>query len=139
MLTRRNLLSLSSAALLASTVSPAWSVSSMKLGDAQVDIVSDGKLTLPSSFIFAGLPEDELAQVVQKYGLSQEGLQPDCNLTLVRHNDRVVLFDVGAGPNFMASAGKVIEALEAIDVDPSDVTDIVFTPRPSRSSLGRFG
>ncbi|MEP0943342.1 MAG: MBL fold metallo-hydrolase [Rhizobiaceae bacterium] len=127
MLTRRKFLSVSSAALLAGTVTPAWAVSSLLLGDMQIDIVSDGHLDLPASFTFSGLPQDTAADLIKRYGLPSDGLQPDCNLTLVRQSGRVILFDVGAGPNFMSSAGKVAEALEAIDVDPSDVTDIVFT------------
>lgn len=127
MLSRRRFLSLSSTALLVGTASPTWSIASTPLGDMRIDVVSDGKLNLPASFMFSGLPEDEVAAIIQRYGLYAAGLQPDCNLTLVRYDDRVVLFDVGAGPNFMESAGKVADGLSAIDVDPSEVTDIVFT------------
>jgi glyoxylase-like metal-dependent hydrolase (beta-lactamase superfamily II) len=38
-----------------------------------------------------------------------------------------VLFDVGSGPNFMASAGKIAEALDAIGVAPDAVTHVLFT------------
>ena len=92
-----------------------------------MDIVSDGHLRLPASFIFSGMPEVEIAELMQRHGLSKEGLQPYCNLTLLRQGDRTILFDVGSGPNFMDSAGKVVDALSEIDVDPGDVTDVVFT------------
>ena len=124
---RREFLVSASAASLVCATQPSWAVSSHKLGAVQVDVVSDGHLRLPSSFVFDGLPEDALKGVMQKHGLTNEGLEPDCNLTLLRMGNRTVLFDVGAGPNFMDSAGKVSDALAEIDVDPSDVTDVVFT------------
>ena len=127
MLCRRKFLSLGFGAVLASKATPAWSVSSLSVGDMKIDVVSDGHLNLPASFTFSGLPEDKVKELIQKYSLPTNGIQPDCNLTLVRQQGRAILFDVGAGPNFMESAGKVIDALDAIDVDPSDITDVVFT------------
>jgi len=39
----------------------------------------------------------------------------------------LVLFDVGAGPNFMPTAGKLLDNLGAAGIDPTDVTDVIFT------------
>lgn len=127
MIDRRDFLVSAAATSLVGLAKPSWAVSSLNLGEFQVDIVSDGHLTLPASFTFSGMPEDEIADLMRRHGLSKEGLQPDCNLTLLRQGDRAILFDVGAGPNFMDSAGKVVDALSEIDVDPGDVTDVVFT------------
>ena len=38
------------------------------LGDIKIDIVSDGSLTLPGSFIFGPMPQDELLPILKKYG-----------------------------------------------------------------------
>jgi hypothetical protein len=31
---------------------------------------------------------------------------PDCNVPILKSGDRLIMFDVGSGPNFMPSAGK---------------------------------
>lgn len=127
MLSRRHFLALGSASILANPLSSTWAVSSTVLGEMQIDIVSDGHLRVPENFIFSDLAQDKVDDLKTRYGLPARGLEPDCNLTLVRYGDRTVLFDVGAGPNFMDSTGKVADALAAIDVDPSDITDVIFT------------
>ena len=103
----------------------AWS--STTLGGMQIDTLSDGSLTLPGDFIFGPMPQAELGQILETYGQSRETLVPECNLTLLRHDDRVVLFDVGSGPDFMPSAGEIVDALEAKGLAPEDVTHVVFT------------
>ena len=105
----------------------AWAQSSISLGRTQIDVLSDGYLTLPGQLMFQGLPEAPLNAVLSKYGVSPDSVEPDCNLTLVRDGERTVLFDVGGGPNFMSSAGKLVEAMEAINLDPTSVTHVVFT------------
>ncbi|MBB3993846.1 glyoxylase-like metal-dependent hydrolase (beta-lactamase superfamily II) [Sulfitobacter undariae] len=97
------------------------------LGDIRLDVVSDGTLTLPSSATFGGLPQDQLAPIRTKYGLTGDVITPPCNITLMRRADRTILFDVGAGSDFMASTGQLLTSLDALAVAPEDVTDIVFT------------
>ncbi len=89
--------------------------------------VSDGSLVLPFDLILGGLPEDALAPVLARHGLSRDALTPPCNLTLLRGDGRVVLFDVGSGPDFQPTAGQVLDSLAALDLAPEDVTDVVFT------------
>ncbi|WP_338048666.1 MBL fold metallo-hydrolase [Phaeobacter porticola] len=54
-------------------------------------------------------------------------LLPDVNVTLLRDEDRVVLFDTGAGPGFQEGTGLLPDALAAVGVRPEDVTHVVFT------------
>ncbi|MGC1506464.1 MAG: MBL fold metallo-hydrolase [Sulfitobacter sp.] len=97
------------------------------LGGIQLDVVSDGSLSLPGSFIFDPMPQAELLPLLETLGQSAEVLTPPCNVTLMRHGDRTVLFDVGSGPDFAPTAGELLASLEGLDVSPDDVTDIVFT------------
>ena len=99
----------------------------LALGDFKIDVVSDGSLTLPGSFIFDPMPQDELLPILEKHGQSAEVLTPPCNVTLLRHGDRTVLFDVGAGPDFAPNTGLLLDSLDALGVSPDDVTDIIFT------------
>ncbi len=114
-------------AMLPSLTHNAWAQSSMALGSVRVDVLSDGNLRLPVSMLMAGAPEDEVKPFFEKHKLSLETLEPSCNLTLVRDGERTILFDAGSGPNFMPTAGKISDALDAIELDPSEVTHVVFT------------
>ena len=107
--------------------SPLRAHAQIALGDIRLDVVSDGELTLPESFVFEGLPADALAPIRQKYGLTGEVISPPCNVTLMRSGDRTILFDVGSGPDFAPNAGDLLASLEALGVAPEDVTDVVFT------------
>ncbi|MCX7566128.1 MBL fold metallo-hydrolase [Sulfitobacter sp. F26169L] len=97
------------------------------LGAIKLDVVSDGSLTIPADFTFGTMSKEALAPIIEKYNLSSEVLTPPCNVTLMRHGDRTILFDVGSGPDFTPNAGKLLESLDALGVSPDDVTDIIFT------------
>lgn len=108
-------------------VRPGPAFAQIDLGDIRLDVVSDGSLTLPGGFIFDPMPQDELAPIIERFDLSADVLTPPCNVTLMRSGDRVVLFDVGSGPDFAPNAGTLLTSLEALDVTPEDVTDVIFT------------
>lgn len=105
----------------------AWAQSSLSIGTSKIDVLSDGHLQLPVSMLMADVDPKQMKTLFEKHQLSMTAHQPSCNLTLVRDEDRVILFDAGSGTNFMPTAGKISEALDAIEVDPSEVTHVVFT------------
>ncbi|MEP1354235.1 MAG: MBL fold metallo-hydrolase [Tateyamaria sp.] len=97
------------------------------LGSATLTTVSDGSLMLPGSFIFEPMPKDELAPILTEHGISGERLTPECNLALYRDGTNTVLFDVGSGPDFMPTAGTIIDGLDAAGLAPEDISHVVFT------------
>ncbi len=99
----------------------------MAVGDMTLDVLSDGNLVLPGSFIFDPMPKDQLMPILDRLGQPFDTLTPPCNLSLLRGNGRVVLFDAGSGTEFMPTAGKMLDAMDALGVGPDDVTDLVFT------------
>lgn len=97
-------------------------------GESELTILSDGNLSLPSGMLFSeSIDVDEKAAFLKETNLSASPYEPDCNVVLWRKNERLVLFDVGSGSHFMPSAGKLLDDLEGLDIDPSDITDVVFT------------
>jgi glyoxylase-like metal-dependent hydrolase (beta-lactamase superfamily II) len=122
-LTRRTFLATATAAL----PFRAFAGSTLTLGDMRIDTLSDGNLVLPIDFILGGMPQAETLEILARHGAPSDRLEPPCNLTLLRHEDRVVLFDAGSGPDFMPSAGRLLEALDAAGVAPDQVTHVVFT------------
>lgn len=127
-LTRRKFLGNTACASIAAHLGSIQSAhASLKIGGAQIDVVSDGSLTLPGSFIFEPMPKDMLKPILEKHVQSADQVTPPCNVTLMRSGDRTVLFDVGSGPDFAPNSGILLESLETLGVAPEDVTDIVFT------------
>lgn len=104
-----------------------WAATEATLGDATVTTLSDGHLTLPESFIYGELEREAVDKIIAAAGARAGGLEPPCNLTLLRRGSDVVLFDAGSGPSFMASAGRLPEAMAAAGVSPEEVTHVVFT------------
>lgn len=128
MLTRRHLLTATAAALAASFAPRrVWAASTLELGDLRIDTLSDGNLVLPGDFILGGMPQEEMQAIVSKYGLPTDQLTPPCNVTLLRDGTNTVLFDVGSGPDFQPSAGKLMEAFDALGLGVEDITHVLFT------------
>lgn len=127
-LTRRQIIQ-NGAAVALSTVLPQqiWAQTTLQSGDRTLDTLSDGNLVLPKSFAFGDNPPEGADALLAKYGITGDTMTPDCNVTLLRSGDRTILFDVGSGQEFMPSAGKLMDAFDALGVDIFDVTDVVFT------------
>lgn len=125
MITRRSLLAQGAATAAVTLGGPL--LAEVKLGSATLTTVSDGHLTLPGDFILGPMPQDELKPILAEFGIDPKVLTPECNVTLFRDGERTVLFDVGAGPDFQPSAGRLAENLDAAGVAFEDVTHVVFT------------
>ncbi len=123
-LTRRRFLATTAAATLPQRL---WAATTLTLGEARIDTLSDGHLVLPGSFLLADRPVEDAAEILARYDIGTDRIEPPCNLTLYRDGTNTVLFDAGSGPDFMPSAGMLPDALDAIGLDPADVTHVVFT------------
>lgn len=106
---------------------PLHAIAKTSIGTAELTTVSDGNLILPSGFIFDPMPQEELWKIRQAYGLEGDQLTPECNLALYQDGQNTVLFDVGSGPDFAATAGTVTESLDQIGLTPRDITHVLFT------------
>lgn len=128
LITRRNLLATAGAAL-GTAVLPGrlWSGSTLEAGGLRIDTLSDGYLVLPASFTLGGIDPAAAAPILSRYGLGTDQFEPPCNVTLLRDGERTIMFDVGSGPNFTPTAGKLDEALDALGVSRDDITHVVFT------------
>jgi glyoxylase-like metal-dependent hydrolase (beta-lactamase superfamily II) len=126
--TRRTFLNTGIAAA-ATLALPAWlkGANAFEIGDAVLTSVSDGNLVLPLSFSYPDAPQDELVALLEKNGQPTDSLTPDCNVPILKTADRLIMFDVGSGSNFMPSAGKLLDNMAEAGFDPADVTDVIFT------------
>ena len=133
-LSRRDLLKASAilaAAGLGGTMLPAVGradeVASLSVGDFTVYSLSDGHLQLPVSMLAPEAPQEEVVKLLAAAGLPTDEHLPPCNVTLAVRGDDRILFDVGAGANFMASSGQLLDSLEAAGFGPEDITHVLFT------------
>ena len=106
---------------------PSVARADLNLGTASLTTVSDGQLVLPGSFIFDPMPKSDLSKILTEFAVSPDRLTPECNLALYRDGQNTVLFDVGSGPDFMPTAGTVVDSLAAVGLAPDDITHVIFT------------
>jgi glyoxylase-like metal-dependent hydrolase (beta-lactamase superfamily II) len=97
-----------------------------KIGELSAMSLRDGGMEVPNdNKVFAvGRTPGEVAAVLGANGLATDKLALTIEPLLVKANDRVLLFDTGAGTNFGPGAGKLLGSLSAAGVDPQSVTDI---------------
>ena len=119
--------------LAAGSVLPLWTGSSIaaaktshtfKLGEFEISVISDGHLTVPTRFLARNVSEGEIKDWL---GMTADNVSPPTNVTLVRTPSDLILIDVGAGPHYMPTAGRLAENMEAAGIDRKAVTKVVFT------------
>ena len=99
----------------------------MKLGSATISTLSDGTITLPGNLTFDEMPKNQLEPILQEFNLSNNELVRECNVTIFESGSQKVLFDAGAGAGFLEGSGQLIDSLEAVNLSPDDITDVVFS------------
>lgn len=105
----------------------AWAATEVAVAGGRLLSLSDGHLVLPESLVIGGLPEAEARGILTAAGVTGPELQAPCNVTLWQGADATAIFDTGAGPDFMPSAGRLLDALAAAGIEPGAVTHVVFT------------
>jgi glyoxylase-like metal-dependent hydrolase (beta-lactamase superfamily II) len=98
----------------------------VKVGNAEITVVSDGVFSLPVSLVLPGTPAERLEALLKVKPAAAE-LVAETNVTIVRSGSTVALIDTGAGPDFMPSLGRLPDALDAIGIKAEAVTHVVFT------------
>ena len=95
----------------------------LKVGAAEVTILSDGAQSAAWSFVLPGRPPAEIAAA----GQAQAELRLQYNVTLVKLGTELILIDTGSGPDFAPARGKLPDNLEKAGIKPEAITRVVFT------------
>lgn len=110
---------------------PVWAsepvTHTFKHGAFEVIIVSDGYMLLPAGAPYADVDPKQLEAALAAAGQTGGTERRPTNATLVRTDKDLILFDTGAGPNFLATTGKLTDNLAAVGIAPEQVTKVVFT------------
>ena len=94
-------------------------------GSFRITVFSDGNLFIPVQNLAVNKSENELFSELKRFGLSADAAAGQTNPVLIETADSKVLVDCGSGGNFQPSAGRLVQNLEAADIDPADI-DILF-------------
>ena len=104
--------------------------------------LSDGSFELPTEMLSAQADPAAIRAALTAAGLPSTSVRTPLNVTALTRGDDVILFDCGAGPNFMPGAGTLADALAAAGIAPEKVMHVVFThahPDHLWGSLDDFG
>ncbi|MGI9522165.1 MAG: MBL fold metallo-hydrolase [Hyphomicrobiaceae bacterium] len=99
----------------------------LKIGDLKLTTISDGHLNLPATMAAPDIDAKLRAAASKKAGQSGDTVKTPLNVTLIETRTDKILVDVGSGPHFMGSAGKLAENLETAGIDPVSITKVVYT------------
>lgn len=102
-------------------------VSKIDLGKAQLFVVHDGIMDVAAAGAGSDRPEAEVDAALTAAGLPPKRILQPVNVTVLKTANDVIVFDCGAGPNFMDSLGKFADNFAATGLDPASVTRVIFT------------
>jgi glyoxylase-like metal-dependent hydrolase (beta-lactamase superfamily II) len=99
---------------------------SFMIGELTGVALRDGTLEFPNDNQIFGLGKtpEEVAALLSAAGQPTDKIHLGLDPLLVKTQDRVLLFDTGAGGNFGPGAGQLLTSLADAGVDPKSVTDI---------------
>jgi glyoxylase-like metal-dependent hydrolase (beta-lactamase superfamily II) len=102
------------------------SVRAFTIGQAAAFALRDGGLELPNDNQVFGVGHTpaEVAAVLGAAGQPTDKLALSIAPLVVKSEDRVLLFDTGAGANFGPGAGKLLASMREAGIEPASVTDI---------------
>jgi glyoxylase-like metal-dependent hydrolase (beta-lactamase superfamily II) len=98
-----------------------------QVGDFEVVVLSDGHMLQTTQMFGTEQTEAERLSAFKNAGVVDGRVKASVNVTLVKRGADVMLIDVGAGPNFTDSTGKLTESLAAAGIDPKSITTVVLT------------
>jgi glyoxylase-like metal-dependent hydrolase (beta-lactamase superfamily II) len=103
----------------------------LRVGDIDVQVISDGVLPLPSATLATNAEPAELVAWLDDQRQPPDVFKWPLNVVVVRSGGRTILVDAGIGAelpkDFPQAAGLLAERLTAAGIEPASVTDVVIT------------
>lgn len=103
---------------------------SLKVGEIDVMVISDGVLSLPGAMLAHNADPAVRTAWLEDMFLPQDVLEWALNVVVVRSGGRTILIDAGIGSDpglNLPRAGQLVHRLEAAGIDLTSVTDVVLT------------
>jgi len=106
---------------------PAMAANKTTLGQFEVTTFSDGHIPLPATFAAPNVDPELRKAAWAAAGQTGDTYKSPINVTLIKTPDDLILVDVGSGPRFVPTTGKLEQALSDAGLDPADVTKVILT------------
>lgn len=101
----------------------------LKFGDLELYVFSDGANNLKDPFplIAPKQTEAEFNQARKETFLEQQPIAFSLNILMIKKGNQYILFDTGNGLGKNENVGRLIEQLQASNIEPHLITDIILT------------
>lgn len=101
----------------------------LKFGELDLYIFSDGanQLKEPYPLIAPKQTEEQFNQAKKEVFLDQQPIAFSLNILLIKKGNQYILFDTGNGLGKNENVGRLIEQMQASNIEPHLVTDIVLS------------
>lgn len=106
---------------------PAMAANKTTLGPFEVTTFSDGYIPLPATFAAPNVDPELRKAAWAAAGQTGDTYKSPINVTLIKTPDDLILVDMGSGPRFVPTTGKLEQALSDAGLDPADVTKVILT------------
>jgi glyoxylase-like metal-dependent hydrolase (beta-lactamase superfamily II) len=97
-----------------------------QLGSFELISMSDGLLAVPAAVFAGNATPEQLGEVLQE-GFQTETLTPHCNVLYINTGSHKVLIDTGNGTSMGTTAGKLLEQLKAVQIDPIEIDSVIIS------------
>lgn len=98
-----------------------------KVGGLNCLAVSDGTYALAADRLFTNAPEHELREALQRHGLKPDEVPVSETCLVVQTREQVVLIDTGMETGVSPTVGKLLQNLEADNIESADIDLVVLT------------
>jgi glyoxylase-like metal-dependent hydrolase (beta-lactamase superfamily II) len=102
-------------------------IASARLAEASLRVLSDGAIPLPVSMLARSVPAAEVRAALAAANLPVDATESALNIPVLGLGREVVMFDCGAGRNFLPTTGRLPQSIETAGIDPAKVTQVLFT------------
>ena len=99
----------------------------IKIGAAEITVLSDGELTWPVNVMLPGRETAEIEAAFTRAGQKFAGLNSQINVAVIKLGAEVILVDTGGGPDFMPTLGKLGDRMQAAGIEPETITKVIIT------------
>lgn len=100
---------------------------SFKVGEIEITVLSDGRMSLPQSFVLPEAAPEAVDALFASQADQPSRFDLGVNAAIIRSGDRTVLVDTGGGTDFMPGMGRLPDVLTEAGIPPESITDVVFT------------
>lgn len=98
-----------------------------RVGEIEITVVSDGVFTVPVDLSASNMPKHEVTDYLNALYYNPEAQIRHMNFALINTGDELLLVDPGGGPDFRATAGKLLDNMRASGYAPNQVDKIIIT------------